>query len=105
MLTEQNELIAPVPAVWKLKVQAERWCRCRTVKETAGGGYAYLLSNHAYLAQPAEDSAPPGSPEHAAGVLSPGGRCLPPGAELPGMSQRHGRTPCCRALRRPPSTA
>ena len=50
MLTEQHELIAPVPAVWKLKVQAERWCRCRTVKKTAGGGYAYILSNHTYLA-------------------------------------------------------
>ena len=45
MLTEQHELIVPVPAVWKLKVQAERWCRCRTVKETAGGGYAYLLKS------------------------------------------------------------
>ena len=45
MLTEQHELIAPVPAVWKLKVQAERWWRRRTVKETAGFGYAYLLKS------------------------------------------------------------
>ena len=96
MLTEQHELNAPVPAVWKLKVQAERWCR-KKLQVAA----TLTFSNHAYLAQPAVDCVHLGTQEHAeAGKYSDGRRVAL------GMSRAwqfglscHGRTPCS------PSTA
>ena len=70
MLTEQHGLIAPVPADWKLKVQAERWCR-KKLQVAA----TLTFSNHAYLAQPAVDCVHLGTQEHAeAGKYSDGRR-------------------------------